>query len=387
MVRTYKRKLILTKAQTERVEQWMGVCRMVYNMGLEIQNASYKAFGKNLHVYDLETQIKTIRVDYDWIRDVPFQCLELTLFRLNESYNNFFRTYKNGGGYPKFASKRTFRSIPFKQQQGVIRVIGNTVNLPKLGKVKMFKDSDVAGAIKRAQIVKEPIGYFICIQCDNVPQKFISENQTIGLDMGLSHFCIDSNGNFIANPKHFKKYERQLRIENRSLARKKEGSSSWKKQCKRLSLLHHKIKNVRKDFLHKQSTIIAKGYSGVYMENLNVRGMVRNGGLSKHILDAGWGMFRTMLEYKTTVIRVNPKHTSQTCSQCGLVDSGSRQSQAEFICTGCGHSENADVNAAKNILSKGIAISRQRDSLECALTLESQKAICQPAKEEKQDQQ
>jgi putative transposase len=193
--------------------------------------------------------------------------------------------------------------------------------------------------------------------------------------MGLSHFCIDSNGNFIHNPKHFKKHERQLRIENRSLARKKKGSNSWKKQCRRLSLLHHKISNIRKDFLHKESTKLAKGHSVIYVENLNINGMAKNPTLSKHILDAGWGMFRTMLEYKTCVVAINPKHTSQTCNECGTIDSKSRLSQSEFVCTNCGHISNADVNAAKNILSKGITLGRQRDSIECALTLKSQKDI------------
>jgi putative transposase len=192
------------------------------------------------------------------------------------------------------------------------------------------------------------------------------ENQVIGLDMGIAHFAVDSNGNFISNPNHFKKYERRLRIENRSLARKRKGSNSWKKQCNRLALLHHKIGSVRKDFLHKESTKLAKQFNMVYMEDLNISGMSKNAKLSKHILDCGWGLFKTMLEYKTTVIKINPKFTSQTCNRCGCIDSRSRIRQSEFICTNCGHSENADVNAAKNIYSKGVAFVRKREALACA---------------------
>jgi len=230
----------------------------------------------------------------------------------------------------------------------------------------MRKDAEMTGIPKTAVIVKEPTGYFICIQCEVTHKKFESENQAIGLDMGLSHFCIDSTGNFIPNPKHFKKYEKQLRIENRTLSRKKKGSKRWKKQAKRLALLHHKIGNVRRDFLHKESTKIAKANSIVYMEDLNINGMTRNKHLSKQILDCGWGTFRTMLEYKTQVIRINPKYTSQTCNECGEKDKKSRISQAEFVCTSCGHVSNADVNAAKNILRKGIALNRQRETLVCA---------------------
>lgn len=184
--------------------------------------------------------------------------------------------------------------------------------------------------------------------------------------MGLSHLYIDSNGKFIENPKHFKKYEIQLRIENRSLSRKKKGSNSWKKQAKRLSRLHNTISNVRKDYLHKESTKIAKQNSIVYLEDLNVSAMSKNKNLSKHILDCGWSAFRTMLEYKTNVIAINPKFTSQTCNECSTIDSKSRLSQSEFVCTKCGHISNADVNAAKNILGKGIALTRQREALACA---------------------
>lgn len=368
MIRTYKRKLILTKAQEQRILSWMGVCRLVFNMGLEIRKIHYQATGKTLHKYELMKQITVIRNEYDWINDVNADCLNKVMDKLDNSYSNFFRTRKHGGGFPKFASKRKFKSINFKD---VLKVESNRIKLPKIWWLKIVKDSPIIGVAKTAQIIIEPTGFFICVQCEDVPQKFVSENQTIGLDMGLSHFCIDSNGNFIANPKHFKKYEDKLRIENRSLARKKKGSNGWKKQAAKLALLHHKIGNVRKDFLHKESTILAKANCTVFMEDLNINGMVKNKRLSKHILDAGWGMFKTMLEYKTNVIKINPKYTSQTCNECGEVDSKSRISQSEFVCTSCGHVSNADVNAAKNIISKGIALSRKRESIDCALALES----------------
>src|SRR6185503_16041421 len=360
MIRTYKRKLIINKEQEKRINSWIGACRCVYNMSLEIQISAKKAGFPYVNKYELMRQLTTIK-DIAWISDVPSQSLQNAVERLDRSYKSFF----GGGGFPKFAAKRKYKSILIKS----IKITNGIVTVPKIGSVKYFKDSEIIGIPKTATIKKEPTGYFICIVCDNVPKKFDSENQTIGLDMGLSHFCVDSNGGFISNPKHFKKYERQLRIENRSLARKKKGSNSWKKQAKRLSLLHHKIGNVRRDFLHKESTRIAKSNSIVCLEDLNIVGMARNGNLSKHILDAGWGLFRTMLEYKTAVVRVNPKHTSQACSKCGHVDSVSRLSQSNFTCTNCGHSENADVNAAKNILRKGIALGRQREPTGCALTL------------------
>lgn len=362
MIRTYKRKLILTSEQETRISSWIGVCRMVYNMGMEIKNKAYKDKGVSVHRFELQKQLPELK-DVDWIKDVPTHTLQYALLKLERSYQNFFRTHKQGGGYPKYASKRTHASIHFPDP---VKTENNFVILPKIGKLKMFKDSPILGEIKTATIKKEPSGYFITITCDNVPVKFNSENQTIGIDMGVSQFCTTSNGEFIDNPRHFKKYERRLRIENRSLSRKKRLSNSWKQQAKRLSKLHSKISNVRKDFLHKESTKLAKANAVVFLENLNVKGMSKNTNLSKHILDCGWGMFRTMLEYKTQVIPVNPAYTSQTCFECGNIDKENRPNQSTFHCNSCGCEDHADVNASKNIKRKGIALVRQREEVSCA---------------------
>lgn len=362
MIRTYKRKLILTQEQANRIRSWIGACRVVYNLGLEVKQASYAATGKSIKKYDLINQLPELKKAVDWMADVPAQSLQAALERLEISYQNFFRNFKQGGGFPKFASKRFFKSMHFK----AVKVEGNAVILPKIGKLKIFKDTAIVGKPKTATVVIEPAGFFICIQCEEVPKKFNSESQAVGLDMGIVHFCIDSKGGFIENPRHFKDCERRLRLANRSLARKKKGSNAWQKQAQQLSRLHYKIANVRKDFLHKESTKLAKQYSVVYMEDLKIKNMVRNKNLSKHILDCGWGMFKTMLEYKTKVVKIDPKYTSQRCFACGKVDKANRLTQAEFLCIACGHQEHADVNAAKNILSAGCALVRQRETLVCA---------------------
>ena len=241
-----------------------------------------------------------------------------------------------------------------------------------IGELKMFKDAPILGIPKTATIIKEPTGYFVCIVCDEISKTIQNsdESQVCGIDMGIAYFCVDSNDNLIKNPKHFKQYERKLRIENRSLSRKVKGSIRWKKQAKALVLLHHKIGNVRKDFLHKESTSLAKKYNTIYVEDLKISNMCKNKNLSKHILDCGWGMFRTMLEYKTNVVRVSPKYTSQICNECGKKDATSRISQSEFVCKHCGYISNADHNAAKNIMGKGIALNRKREAVACALVLE-----------------
>jgi putative transposase len=369
-------------------------------MGLEIRIESWKNLQKSVSKYDLMNQLPSIK-DIDWIADAPAQSLQAAIERLDRSYKNFLRTCHTGGGFPKFKSKKTYKSILFKQgnlnRTPVITINKNKIKLPKIGELKMFKDTTILSVPKTATIKKEPTGYFIYIACDiNKNISNPDESQVCGIDMGVANFCVDSNGNLIENPKHLSKYERRLRIENRSLSRKVMFSNRWKRQAKRVGLIHHKIVNVRKDFLHKESTKLAKKYHTIFIEDLNIKNMTKvckpkvdgqgkflpNGqaaksGLNKSILDCGWGMFREMLEYKTNVVRVNQKFTSQTCNECGCIDAKNRITQSEFECKECGHISNADENAAKNILGKGIAINRKRETVACALVEELHVGVCQ----------
>ncbi len=162
-----------------------------------------------------------------------------------------------------------------------------------------------------------------------------------------------------------------MKIPKRSLAKKQKKSKSWYKQKERLAKLHQKIARVRQDFLHKQSIQYVQNHTLIVCEDLQVKNMVKNKQLSKHISDASWSRFFAQLRYKSvkygkTFVQVPPNYTSQTCNSCGNVDKANRQSQSKFQCTRCGHITNADVNAAKNILGKGIAFIRQREAVACA---------------------
>lgn len=262
---TYKRKLKLTKAQEQRIISWIGVCRLVYNMGLEIKIAAWKNKQITISGYKLSAEIKEIRKTYIWIKDAPCQCLHNSLEKLELSYKKFFNKQC---GFPKFKSKKDFNYLLFKigTEKTAIKIEKNKIKLPKIGQLKIFKDSPIEGKIKTATIVKEPTGWFICITTDavkNISNK--DENQVIGIDMGIAHFCTDSNGNHIKNPRYFEKYEAKLRVEQRSLSRKKKGGNRYKKQKQRLAKLYHTIGNVRRDFLHKHSTEIAKNFHTVYL--------------------------------------------------------------------------------------------------------------------------
>jgi len=200
-----------------------------------------------------------------------------------------------------------------------------------------------------------------------------ASDSEIGIDAGVKCFAAFSDGTLIEGMHSFRKHEDALAREQRKLARKKRGSNNWKKQKREIAKLHHTIANVRSDFLHKLSTDISKNHAKVFVEGLHIKNMSASArgtieepgmnveaksGLNKSILDQGWYEFKRQLDYKLSwsggiLVEVNPRHTSQTCSSCGHRAKENRVFQDIFRCQVCGHEENADVNAAKNILTVG----------------------------------
>lgn len=356
---TYKRKLKLTTPQQERLNRWIGTCRLVYNLALETRMVAWQK-KRQVSQYELMKQLVALKA-VDWIADVPSQSLQQVVERLERAYRNFFA----GGGPPRWASKHRYQSITFKK----VSVDRDRVRLPKIGWLKTFKDRSVEGQPKTATIIREQDGYYVCITSavSHCPVRPASENQAVGLDMGLAHFATLSSGEHLANPRHFDRYQKQLRIENRALARKRQGSANWQKQKAKLAKLHAKIARVRKDFTHKQSSQLVGSHSLIAVEDLKVGNMAR-GILARQVNDVAWATLRSQLAYKcewygTRLVAVNPHYTSLDCSACGHRDRANRVSQAEFVCQSCGLTENADVNAAKNILRRGTAYVSQRGAV------------------------
>jgi putative transposase len=363
LIKTYKYKLKLNTAQSSQIDQWIGTCRYVYNLALDTKIHSYQK-GVNVSKFDLMKQLTDLK-EVDWIKSVPSQSLQNVIERLDTAYQKFF----SGGGFPKWAKKGEYKSILFKSatqtKTGFV--------LPKIGHVSIFKDRMPRGKIKTANLIKESNGYFLSvtfsIQSENLYPT--NENQIVGIDMGISYFLADSNGHFVENPRHTKKYEAKLKVKNRALARKKKGSVQFKKTKKELNRLHSKIANVRKDFLHKISFQYVKENSLIVCEDLKVKNMIKFGNLSKHIADVSWSIFFDQLRYKSkqfekSFIQINPKFTSQKCNSCGHIAKENRKSQSKFECVSCSNKQNADFNAAKNILGEGISLNRQREALACA---------------------
>ncbi len=344
MIKTYTYKLKPNKSIERKFNEWCGITRFVYNCAKDLSEQSYKK-GVSLSGFEICNQLVPAKKEILWLNKVHSQTLQAVIERYCTSLKKFFK----GSGYPKWATKRKWKSIPFKS----IKTTHNAFKLPMFGVVKVFNFKVPNGILKTATIIREADGLYlkIVVKKEDIAEV---ENQNIcGIDMGIKYFLTTSDGVFVENPKHLFKKISQLRIENRHLSRMKKGGKNFYKQVNQLQRLYQKVSRTRKDFLHKESRKLANEYGTVIRENLNIKGMSKNSKLSKHILDCGWGGFFEMLEYKTKVIKVDAKYTSQQCNKCQHTCKENRKTQSLFECVKCGHIDNADLNATFNILQRG----------------------------------
>ncbi|NEO97677.1 MAG: transposase [Symploca sp. SIO2E9] len=317
-----------------------------------------------------------------WYKSIDSDVLQRNLARLNIAYQNFF----NGRGFPAFKNRSNFRSFEYKPKG--VKLMGNKVYLPKIGWMRFFNSRSIPDgfAAKSVTIRKKTDGWFMSVRLEDqsVPKLLalpISKIKTaIGLDLGLSKLVHCSDGSDIANPRFAtnKTTKRLLKIRQRRLSRTKRGSRNRKKQAVRIASLHGQIANRRNAYQWFVAHKVVKKADAVVVEDLNIRGMSKrcqpkpeagtgrflpNGaaakrGLNRSILDASWGNLIAKIEYvaeksRKVLLKVNPRHTSVTCSACGFVDKTSRVRE-RFICSNCGHFDHADKQAARNIKHKAV---------------------------------
>ena len=290
---------------------------------------------------------------------------------MDRAYQHFFK----GGGYPKFKSRHhSKQNYQYPQR---VKIDNNKLYLPKVGWVKCKGlRNGVSGKVKTVTVSYEAYQYHASILID-IEKEGLKHckniDKAIGLDVGVSLMVADSEGNKV-KPLILLKEISKLRLRAKQLSRKKKGSNNREKSKQKLAKINLRIANKRKDFLHKLSLQYAENQGIVVVEDLKIKNMTKSAkgtketpgkkvkqkaGLNRLITQQSWGIFFELLEYKLNerggrLIRVDPEHTSQTCNDCGHVSKSSRQSQCKFVCTACGYTSNADINAAKNILVRGI---------------------------------
>lgn len=361
MLKAFKYELNPTVAQRTILAKHFGCTRFVYNWGLNEKSKAYKETGKNISCFDLIKRVTQMKKEQEteWLSEVHSQPLQMALRNLDNAFTNFF---KKRASFPNFKSKNRHQS--FQYPQGV-KVKENKIFLPKIGWVHFFKSREILGKIKTVTVSITPTGrHFVSILCDTgltkPDKKEKKKDTTVGVDLGIKVFAYTSNGKVFENQRHLVKSLKKLRVEQRSLARKKKGSKRREIQRLKVAKLHEKVCNQRKDLNHKVSTELVLNFDTVCLEDLNVSGMIKNRKLAKHIQDAGWRQFRTFVEYKcdwygknfVAIGRFEP--SSKMCNHCGHINKELKLSDRNWTCSNCQRTVERDFNAALNIKDFGL---------------------------------
>lgn len=349
--------------QKEYLEKCFGCNRFVFNHFLGLKNTMYRDDKKSLSCYEMINELPKLKQENEWLKEVPSQLLQMSLRNLDNAFTNFFRKQSK---YPRFKSKKN-NTKSFQLPQGVL-IDNNKLYIPKLKtgiKIKLHRD--INGKIKTSTIIKTCCDeYYVSFTIENkdkeVEKEEFNPKTTIGIDLGLTEFATISNGTEIKNYRYFKKTEKKLKIEQQKLCRCEKGSKNREKQRKKVAKVHNKISNQRSDFLHKETYKLTHDsqVSTICIEDLNVKGMIRNHKLAKSIADVSWREFRNLLEYKCNrygknlivISRFAP--SSKLCRVCGYIKKDLTLEDREWICPVCNTKHNRDKNASENIKTFGI---------------------------------
>ena len=366
MLRAIKYELNPTNNQKKLIRQTCGCCRKVYNTMLDRKISAYKDGKKKVSTYDLINELVPLKEELPYLKDVSSYALQQAVMNMGNAFEQFFK--RGNKGYPKFkkkGQKDSFR-IPVACQ---IDYDNWEIKIAKIGPVKFFKghNKQIEGTIKSYTITHTNTDrYFISVLYETVDRPKLNNSKSVGIDVGIKDFAVRSDGKVFENQKYLKHNLKKLRVLQRAVSRRyqrgkkrEEQSNNWKKAVKRVAKLQEHIAFQRNDYLHKVSTWIAKNYSTVCVETLNVKGMMKNHHLAQAISDCGWGMFVNMLEYKCdNLIKIDKWFaSSQTCSECGHKEEKVKNLKVrEWTCPVCGTHHNRDLNAARNIEREGLSL-------------------------------
>jgi putative transposase len=360
VTRNIKYRIYAKNGKLKKLEQTLDVCRGTYNKVLETRKNSWEKDKKSLGVYDCHNLIKTWKIE-----GVHSQVLQNVSARVDLAFQGFFRRLKESkdkAGYPRFKGKDRYDSFCFPQSGFTLN--GNKLYLSKIGEVKVIKHRELIGKIKTCTIKREGNDWYAIFSCDSeIEPKERIETKAVGIDVGCIDFATMSDGSTIKNPHYLRQSEDKLKRVQSKYSKLKTLPVEDKKKIKtkkQLVNLHLKVKNQRKDFLHKTSRSLVNKYSVICVEKLSVKNMLKDNWkrLNKSILDSGWTNFRNMLHYKAeeagcVVAEVKPEYTSQICSGCGIKVK-KELGERTHDCPSCGLKLSRDLNAAKNILRVGM---------------------------------
>jgi len=353
MLKAFKYRILPTAEQAELINKHIGSVRFVFNLALECKQMAYAGSKVNLSCFDLVKQLPELKKECEWLKEINSQSLQQSIVNLDVAFTKFF---KGQADFPKFKKKSTSKQS-FNIPQNV-RLENDKLVIPKFKKgIDIVLHRPIKGTIRQAAISRTPTGkYFVSILCDTgetVKNKVpIKEKTTIGIDLGIKTFLVTSDGQEFDNPKFLCKAQSKLKYVQRKYSKHK-----GKRTKQKLAILHEKVANQRKDFLHKTSSELIKNHDSLAIEDLTVSNMLKNHKLAKSISDAGWGMFVTMLEYKAewygkNILKIGRfEPSSKLHANCGHINKELTLSDREWTCSECGEVVSRDLNAAINIKS------------------------------------
>jgi putative transposase len=359
-----------TPKQEQALEVVLSRCRTLYNCALE-QRKTWWGRGQSIGAtyYQQATELPDLKAACPEYSEVHSQVLQDVLRRVDKTHQAFFCRVAHGEtpGYPRFQGANRYHSFTYPQYGNGAVLDGGVLSLSKIGRIAVRLHRPLEGTPKTVTISKEADGWYACISCADVPLEPLAQTgEETGIDVGLKVFLITADGEIVENPRHYRKAEKQLAKAQRRVSRRKQGSKRRRKAVHLLRRKHQQVQRQRRDFHRKTALYLLKTYDTIYLEDLQVRNMVRNHHLAKSISDASWGQFRTILAYKAAwagkrLMAVPPDYTTQDCS--GVLPDGSRCTQRvakslsvrTHVCPSCGLVLDRDANAALNIRRAGQA--------------------------------
>jgi putative transposase len=364
--RAYKTELDPTCKQIERLLQHAGCARWAYNWGLRRKIDAYKATGKSPSAIDLHRELNTLKTKsvedggIPWMYESSKCAPQEALRNLDSAYKSFFRRCKSGAkqkGFPSFKSRKN--GVGSFRLTGMVRASDNNVQLPSLGKLRLKERGylPMEGVKVLSATVSESAGrWFVSLQVEQeLPEPTPKSVHVVGVDVGIKHLAVTSDGQTFANPRALGKAQRTLRIRQKAVSRKVKGSANRRKAVVRMARVHRRVANIRRDAIHKMTTTITKSASMIVIEDLNVSGMLKNRCLARALSDASLSEIHRQFAYKSKwcgseLLKADRFYpSSKRCSGCGEIKETLLLGEREYRCEKCGLVINRDLNASINL--------------------------------------
>jgi len=347
MRKAFKYRIFPIRAQMTKLGATLDICRELYNASLQERRDAYRLERKSVRYVEQANQLPEIKKIRPDVADIHSQVLQDVLKRVEKAFDGFFRRVKTKqkAGFPRFRSRQRYDSFTYAQSG--FALTNGKLRLSKIGDVRIKLHRPIEGKVKTLTVTRSATGkWFACFSVEVEAQPLLACDKSVGIDVGLSHFATLSNGEQIANPRFFRTDEKAL------------GRAQRREKRKAVRRIHERIANRRRNFAHQLSHALVSLFGVIAFEDLNIKGMVKNRCLAKSIQDAAWNQLVQFTNYKAeyagrTCVQVDPRNTSKLCSACGQTVNKSLAERVHHC--SCGLTLDRDVNAAINILARGLA--------------------------------